>query len=88
LFFILFFRYLLSLEGHFGIGSAKDSFYEYILKYWVMTGKKNDKMEKWYYETMEAILDQLGRVINKGFGNSNQMYFISERDLSRIEHYV
>lgn len=76
-------------EGHFGIGSAKDSFYEYLLKYWVMTGQTNDKMKNWYFETMEAVLDQLGKKINRHFDEGKgEMYFISERDLSRMEHYT
>lgn len=54
-----------------------------------MTGQTNDKMKNWYFETMEAVLDQLGKKINRHFDEGKgEMYFISERDLSRMEHYV
>jgi hypothetical protein len=54
-----------------------------------MTGRTSDKMKNWYFETMDAILDQLGKKIKRSFTDGGgEMYFITERDLSRMEHYV
>eukprot|EP01127_Copromyxa_protea_P015550 TRINITY_DN4485_c0_g1_i3.p1 TRINITY_DN4485_c0_g1~~TRINITY_DN4485_c0_g1_i3.p1 ORF type:complete len:498 (+),score=60.37 TRINITY_DN4485_c0_g1_i3:554-2047(+) len=42
-----------------GIGALADSFYEYILKVWLLSGSSN-AFGDWYFEEAEAIIDKLG----------------------------
>jgi len=51
------------LDGDSGVGAWSDSFYEYILKYWILTGKKNKIVKKWYQRTADAIIKHLTRKI-------------------------
>lgn len=52
-----------------------DSFFEYVIKYWVATDKANDGIGKWYYEMAESFIDNLGI----RFNHSGQFAFY-ERD--------
>eukprot|EP01118_Nematostelium_gracile_P013748 TRINITY_DN5228_c0_g1_i1.p1 TRINITY_DN5228_c0_g1~~TRINITY_DN5228_c0_g1_i1.p1 ORF type:complete len:557 (+),score=113.11 TRINITY_DN5228_c0_g1_i1:81-1751(+) len=44
---------------HITLGAMGDSFYEYLLKYWLMTGKKAEKYRNMYDESVEAIRSHL-----------------------------
>ena len=43
------------------IGALGDSFYEYLLKYWLLTNKKATEIGAWYFETMDAVRTTLGK---------------------------
>jgi len=66
-----------SESARVGVGALSDSFYEYQLKYWLLTNRKNPHMEKWYYETAEAILAQLGVQVK------DDELMITEREFGR-----
>lgn len=42
-------------SGDFSIGAMADSFYEYLLKQWVVTGKKDTRTLKEYEESIFAM---------------------------------
>lgn len=41
------------------LGALGDSYYEYLLKYWILTGKKHDKYRRMYEEAMDAVISTL-----------------------------
>jgi len=50
--------------GHFAnnkitMGAMGDSFYEYLLKIWLLTGKKNDKWRRMYVESVIGLREKL-----------------------------
>ncbi len=47
-------------EGsHISWGGMGDSFYEYLLKYWLLTGKKHDKYKRMYLESVRGLTSTL-----------------------------
>ena len=44
----------LHLAGHISIGALGDSFYEYLLKSWLMTSKKDTVARDMYFEAMKV----------------------------------
>ena len=49
-----------------GFGAYSDSFYEYELKMWIMTGKKVDLYRNMYLESIDAMKQHLWRYSRKG----------------------
>lgn len=45
----------LHVLGEFSLGAMADSFYEYLLKQWIITGKKDDKTKREYEEAIFAM---------------------------------
>lgn len=52
---------------HISIGALGDSFYEYLLKSWLMTSKKDTVARDMYFEAMKAMVNRLLRTSNDGF---------------------
>ena len=50
-------RYLAT--GHTSVGALGDSFYEYLVKQWVMSGGKDTKARDMYLEAMKGITQTL-----------------------------
>jgi len=48
------------------MGGLGDSYYEYLLKYWLLFSKKDEKMGKWYLDTANEIIKQLGHRSSDG----------------------
>lgn len=40
---------------HVSVGALGDSFYEYLLKSWIWSGKKDEELKLMYDQAMEAI---------------------------------
>ena len=49
------------------IGSGGDSFYEYLLKYWIYTGKKDSRLLEEYLKVMDGVKKNLIKVSAEGF---------------------
>ena len=49
------------------LGAQGDSFYEYLFKYWLYTGKKDTQLLDAYLETMDAVEKNMIRVSREGF---------------------
>eukprot|EP01126_Amoeba_proteus_P030945 TRINITY_DN3048_c0_g1_i1.p1 TRINITY_DN3048_c0_g1~~TRINITY_DN3048_c0_g1_i1.p1 ORF type:complete len:497 (-),score=97.47 TRINITY_DN3048_c0_g1_i1:211-1566(-) len=67
-----------------GVGAYADSFYEYVVKYWLLTSKQNDLIGTWYFEMAEGILQYLGMWTN------NETLFLGQASPShynpKMEH--
>ncbi|GAM26623.1 hypothetical protein SAMD00019534_097980 [Acytostelium subglobosum LB1] len=50
----------------FSIGANGDSYYEYLLKMWIYTGKKNDNYRKMYLDATNSILNNMYKVSSLG----------------------
>src|SRR5436190_1879124 len=61
------------------IGALGDSFYEYLLKYWLLTAKKATEVGEWYFETADAI----GRMLAVKYGAD--MYYV--RIMNGVDTY-
>jgi len=47
--------------AHISWGAMGDSFYEYLLKYWLLTGKKHERYKRMYLEATRGLLSKLVR---------------------------
>ena len=58
-----FFKFIINIfkttQDDFSIGTSSDSFFEYILKGWIQSGKTKDADRKMFDEAMEAIIEHL-----------------------------
>jgi hypothetical protein len=61
-------------------GAMGDSYYEYLLKYWLLTGKKHEQYKRMYLEATKAMLDQLLLV-----DPSSGLTYVAESKNGRIE---
>ncbi|KAI6651948.1 hypothetical protein LOD99_4827 [Oopsacas minuta] len=43
------------------MGSRADSYYEYLLKQWIMAGKTDDRYREWYLQTVDGVTKRLLR---------------------------
>ncbi|ETO11996.1 hypothetical protein RFI_25381, partial [Reticulomyxa filosa] len=67
-------------NGHITWGAMGDSFYEYLLKYYLYEGKKDEYLKKMYIESVEGMLEHLYQK-NKHTG----LYFIAEWEDGRLD---
>lgn len=51
----------------FSFGGCGDSFYEYLLKVWLLTGKKNTQFRDMYVESINAMIDHMLETSSEGF---------------------
>ena len=65
------------------IGAPSDSYYEYLLKYWILTGKKDDHWRDRWVNAVDEALDQLLETTQTG-DNLDNVSFIGE--LFGFEH--
>lgn len=66
---------------HASIGALADSFYEYMLKYWLYLAKSDDAHLAAYLTSMKAIRSKMVRVSPK-----EKLTYIAEWKSSRLEH--
>src|SRR5690606_8390242 len=57
----------MTLSGTVTMAGGGDSFYEYVLKYWIATGKGEQVrgIGRWYYEMADSFIDNLGIRFNQ-----------------------
>uniref|UniRef100_A0A834VBH7 alpha-1,2-Mannosidase n=1 Tax=Sarcoptes scabiei TaxID=52283 RepID=A0A834VBH7_SARSC len=67
-------------QKHISVGALGDSFYEYLLKYWLMSNKHDTTSLRMYNEAVEAI-DK--RLVQKSPGN---LVYLADLRYERIEH--
>ena len=69
-------------NSHVTWGAMGDSFYEYLLKYWIYTGKKKDsRYRRMYVDSVEGMIEHL----LKTNGPSGRVY-IAEWKNGRLDH--
>ena len=67
-------------DRHFSMGAFGDSFYEYLLKSWLFSGRQDDGARLMYIDAVEAAMSKLIQVSKGGF-----VYF-AESNSGRLEH--
>lgn len=67
-------------QHHVSVGGLGDSFYEYLLKAWLMSDKTDDEAKKLYYDAVQAIETHLIRK------SSNGLTYIAEWKGGLLEH--
>uniref|UniRef100_A0A4W3HB33 alpha-1,2-Mannosidase n=1 Tax=Callorhinchus milii TaxID=7868 RepID=A0A4W3HB33_CALMI len=67
-------------QHHVSIGGLGDSFYEYLLKAWLMSDKTDEEAKKMYYDAVQAIETHLIRKSNGG------LKYIAEWKGGLLEH--
>jgi mannosyl-oligosaccharide alpha-1,2-mannosidase len=66
---------------HITLGAMGDSFYEYLIKYWLMTGKVYDKYRRMYDESVKAIRQHLIK-----HSKPNKLTYIAELINGQLVH--
>ncbi|XP_037100238.1 mannosyl-oligosaccharide 1,2-alpha-mannosidase IA [Syngnathus acus] len=67
-------------QHHVSVGGLGDSFYEYLLKAWLMSDKTDEEAKKMYYDALQAIESNLMRK------SSNGLTYIAEWKGGLLEH--
>uniref|UniRef100_A0A671V396 alpha-1,2-Mannosidase n=1 Tax=Sparus aurata TaxID=8175 RepID=A0A671V396_SPAAU len=67
-------------QHHVSVGGLGDSFYEYLLKAWLMSDKTDEEGKKMYYEALQAIETNLMRKSSSG------LTYIAEWKGGLLEH--
>ncbi|KAL3052187.1 mannosyl-oligosaccharide 1,2-alpha-mannosidase IA-like [Trematomus bernacchii] len=67
-------------QHHVSVGGLGDSFYEYLLKAWLMSDKTDDEAKKMYYDALQAIETNLMRKSSGG------LTYIAEWKGGLLEH--
>ncbi|XP_077408267.1 mannosyl-oligosaccharide 1,2-alpha-mannosidase IA [Vanacampus margaritifer] len=67
-------------QHHVSVGGLGDSFYEYLLKAWLMSDKTDDEAKKMYYDALQAIESSLMRKSSSG------LTYIAEWKGGLLEH--
>ncbi|KAM4521816.1 mannosyl-oligosaccharide 1,2-alpha-mannosidase IA [Odontesthes bonariensis] len=67
-------------QHHVSVGGLGDSFYEYLLKAWLISDKTDDEAKKMYYDALQAIETNLIRK------SSNGLTYIAEWKGGLLEH--
>ena len=65
---------------HTSIGALGDSFYEYLLKLWIMMDKKDTTAHRMYNEAIEAIDHSLVKKSSSG------LVYVADMRYGRLEH--
>eukprot|EP01122_Echinamoeba_exundans_P013316 TRINITY_DN5796_c0_g1_i1.p1 TRINITY_DN5796_c0_g1~~TRINITY_DN5796_c0_g1_i1.p1 ORF type:complete len:561 (-),score=93.02 TRINITY_DN5796_c0_g1_i1:51-1733(-) len=71
-------------SNHITFGARGDSFYEYLMKSWLITGKKNGKLREAYLKAMKGMQKRL--IFRTSLGN---LTWIAEEDgriISKMDH--
>eukprot|EP00455_Lapot_gusevi_P018063 TRINITY_DN1978_c0_g1_i5.p1 TRINITY_DN1978_c0_g1~~TRINITY_DN1978_c0_g1_i5.p1 ORF type:complete len:507 (-),score=82.22 TRINITY_DN1978_c0_g1_i5:175-1695(-) len=66
------------------LGALGDSFYEYLLKVWILTGKNNDRLKKMYNRAMQAMITHLIHRAEPG----GQVYVAEYSEDGHINHHM
>jgi mannosyl-oligosaccharide alpha-1,2-mannosidase len=67
-------------DRHVSMGAFGDSFYEYLLKSWLLSGRQDDEARLMYIDAVEAAMSKLIQVSREGF-----TYF-ADSNSGRLEH--
>ncbi|CAH2251956.1 mannosyl-oligosaccharide 1,2-alpha-mannosidase IA [Pelobates cultripes] len=67
-------------QNHVSVGGLGDSFYEYLLKAWLMSSKTDEEAKKMYYDAVQAIETHLIRKSSSG------LTYIAEWKGGLLEH--
>ncbi|KAL1490813.1 hypothetical protein ABEB36_013445 [Hypothenemus hampei] len=67
-------------QHHMSMGALGDSFYEYLLKAWLQSGKEDDEARQMFDESMEAVIKYMLKESPGGL-----MYF-SDLKFDKVEH--
>jgi len=67
-------------QHHMSMGALGDSFYEYLLKEWLRSGREDQEARQMFDESMEAVMMHMLRTSTSGL-----MYF-SDLKFDRLEH--
>ncbi|XP_046392272.1 mannosyl-oligosaccharide alpha-1,2-mannosidase IA-like isoform X2 [Ischnura elegans] len=68
-------------QNHMSIGALGDSFYEYLLKAWLQSGKEDQEAREMYDEALARLIQHMLQVSQR----SKLMYF-SDMKFDRLEH--
>ena len=60
-------------KGILTMGSRADSYYEYLLKQWLLTGKTDSRYREWYLQSVEGVTKRLLR-----YSEPNKLALIGE----------
>lgn len=67
-------------SDHMSIGGLGDSFYEYLLKAWIQSGKEDQEARQMYDDAMHNIMQHMLRISPGG------LTYISDLKFDRLEH--
>uniref|UniRef100_U5EW55 alpha-1,2-Mannosidase n=1 Tax=Corethrella appendiculata TaxID=1370023 RepID=U5EW55_9DIPT len=67
-------------QQHMSLGALGDSFYEYLLKAWIQSGRTDDEAREMYDEAMVAIIEHMIRT------STNGLTYVSDMKFDRLEH--
>lgn len=76
--------YIYIFLEHVSIGSLGDSYYEYLLKIWIQSNKKNTKAKRMFEDAMDAILDKMLFVSPEGLVHFSELR--SGKPEHKMEH--
>jgi len=65
---------------HYSFGAMGDSYYEYLLKQWLQSGKREDRFKKLWKTAVEEMMSQLVLKTRSG------LTFIAEKDNNKIKY--
>lgn len=68
------------MQSHISFGALGDSLYEYLLKMWILKGKKDDMYRRMYLESIQAMMDKLLVKSNEG------LWYIAEMRGNGLDH--
>lgn len=67
-------------DKHVSLGAFGDSFYEYLLKTWLLSGRQDDQSRLMYIDAIEAAMSKLLQVSKSG------LIYFAESNAGRLEH--
>jgi len=62
------------------LGALGDSFFEYLLKAWLQSGRSDEEAREMFDEAMPAIIEHMVRVSSGG------LTYVSDMKFDRLEH--
>eukprot|EP00761_Pharyngomonas_kirbyi_P012292 gb/GECH01012319.1/.p1 GENE.gb/GECH01012319.1/~~gb/GECH01012319.1/.p1 ORF type:complete len:627 (+),score=170.18 gb/GECH01012319.1/:1-1881(+) len=67
-------------RGPVSLGAMGDSFYEYLLKQWLQSGRKENDLRGMYDRSMQGVVDQLVQKSKEG------LTYVAERNGNQLKH--
>ena len=67
-------------QQHVSIGALGDSFYEYLLKSWIQSGRTDESARLAYIDAMDSVIEKLVQKSNEG------LTYFAEMKFGRLEH--
>lgn len=75
------FYYLFIFLVHISLGGLGDSYYEYLLKAWLLSGQTDEEAREMYDEAMTAIIEHMVRT-----SNPSRLVYVSDMRNDRLSH--